>query len=67
MSRDTPYTVKELIEALQPLPLDATVEFEVPKRLPGARCETMEGVRVFVTDIREVFYDSPNNKWVVLS
>jgi hypothetical protein len=66
MSRDTPFTVKELIERLQTMDQAATVEFEVPKRLPADR-GTMEGARVFVTEIEEVWYNSPENKWVLLT
>lgn len=66
MSRGTPYTVKELIETLQGMAPEATVEFECPKRLAADR-GSIEGSRVFVTDVQEVWYNSPDNKWVLLT
>jgi len=64
--RNTPFTVKEMIETLQTMPADATVEFECPKRLAGDS-DRVEGSRVFVTVVRETFYNSVDNKWVTIS
>ena len=58
-------TVRELIATLQDMDPDAQVEFEVPKKKAADR-GSIEGARVIVTSVEEVWYNSPDNKWVLL-
>ena len=60
-------TARELIETLEGMDPDAQIEFEVPKKNPfGYPCVTA-GARVIVGSVKEVWYNTRSNKWIVLS
>lgn len=59
-------TTRELIATLQGMDPDAQIEFEVPHKKAADR-GSIEGARVIVDSVEEIWYNEPSNKWVVLS
>ncbi len=60
-------TARELIATLEGMDPDAQIEFEVPKKNPFGYPGITEGARVIVGSVKEVWYNTRSNKWIVLS
>ena len=60
-------TAGELVGKLMQMNATSYVEFEIPNSKRGDRSPIKGGDRVLISDVREIYYDSPDNTYVVLS